>query len=489
LKKFEDILARCIDDIDTGVSTIEDCLDRYPSMRNRLEPLLRIAAAIPETPHTEPSLAFKTSAPARLMDQIHDKHDVAKWPRSGYENSAKSMPRRARLRMASATAAIALVLFALAGGVAYASQDSVPGDALYPVKLGTEQLRMLLPGEDSAKAKLALSFARRRVGEIVVLAETGRTQHMALAVEKYEDAVIVVCARVEKMSDKGVAVSDVLALIAETTERHLSALDTIYDIVPLQTRPVVVRAREVSWAGYLHALHIEGQPTVVELPERQAGRTGSFGVVLPPGAEIEVTTYEGFEIGRIGEFRVVLHPDVEIGVTTFGTAKLQMEVIQISPPPGHELIWLGPDQTLPWPPSEDDGASIRLDPEQTITWPPSEDDGGSIRLYPEQTITWPPSEDDGGSIRLYPEQTITWPPSEDDGASIRLDPEQTITWPPSEDDGASIRLDPEQTITWPLPRDEDLVVEHTPEDDEQYIAHESDLSRLNDSKKEVDYED
>jgi len=449
LTKLEDILARCIDDIESGISTIDDCLDRYPSMRERLEPLLRIAAAIPKTPHTEPSSAFKTSAPARLMDQIHDKHDAAKWPRSRYENRAKSMPRRATLRMASATAAIALVLFALAGGVAYASQDSVPGDALYPVKLGTEQLRMLLPGDDSAKAKLALSLARRRVGEIVVLAETGRTQHMALAVEKYEDAVILVCARVEKMSDKGVTVSDVLALIAETTEEHLSALDTIYDIVPLQTRPVVVRAREVSWAGYLHALHIEGQPTVVELPERQAGRTGSFGVVLPPGAEIEVTTYEGFEIGKIGEFRVVLHPDVEIEVTTFGTAKLQFEVIQISPPPGQELIWLGPDHTLPWPPSEDDGASIRLDPEQAMTWPPSEDDG----------------------------------------TAIRLDPEQTITWPPSEDDGASVRLGPEQTITWPPPRDEDLVVEHTPEDDEQYIAHESDLSRLNDSKKEVDYED
>jgi len=36
-----------------------------------------------------------------------------------------------------------------------------PGNALYPVKLGTEQVRMILRGDDVVKAGRALSFAER----------------------------------------------------------------------------------------------------------------------------------------------------------------------------------------------------------------------------------------------------------------------------------------------------------------------------------------
>ena len=42
LKKFEDILVQCIEDIKAGRASIEDCLDKYPSIREQLEPLLRI---------------------------------------------------------------------------------------------------------------------------------------------------------------------------------------------------------------------------------------------------------------------------------------------------------------------------------------------------------------------------------------------------------------------------------------------------------------
>ena len=46
VKKFEDIFVKHIEDIEAGKSSIEDCLDKYPSMREQLEPLLRINLAI-----------------------------------------------------------------------------------------------------------------------------------------------------------------------------------------------------------------------------------------------------------------------------------------------------------------------------------------------------------------------------------------------------------------------------------------------------------
>ena len=78
LKKREDILVQCIDDIKAGRSGIEDCLSRYPAMREHLEPLLRIALEIREPPDVKPSPTFKIKARVQLMEQIHAKPTVTK---------------------------------------------------------------------------------------------------------------------------------------------------------------------------------------------------------------------------------------------------------------------------------------------------------------------------------------------------------------------------------------------------------------------------
>jgi len=46
LKKAKDIFVNHVKDIEAGKSSVEDCLDRYPSIRNQLEPLLRTALEI-----------------------------------------------------------------------------------------------------------------------------------------------------------------------------------------------------------------------------------------------------------------------------------------------------------------------------------------------------------------------------------------------------------------------------------------------------------
>lgn len=41
-RKAKDIFVQHVEDIEAGKSSVEDCLDRYPSIREQLEPLLRI---------------------------------------------------------------------------------------------------------------------------------------------------------------------------------------------------------------------------------------------------------------------------------------------------------------------------------------------------------------------------------------------------------------------------------------------------------------
>ncbi len=256
LEKFEDILVRCIEDVRAGRSSIEDCLGRYPSLRGRLEPLLRITLEIREPPGIKPSSTFKVKTRVWLMDQIHGKQAVAKWPWSRYEGQMKPIWYLKRFSMSTAGIILAIViaLGAAGGGTAYAAQNSLPGDTLYPVKLGTEQAIMMLPGDDVARAERALNFAERRVQEMETLAERGRSEDLDLAVEKYRYALNMTLARMERAHNRGLAAANVTARVAEATAHHLLVLDSVWDMVPDVAKPAIAHARNVSETGYFRAV-------------------------------------------------------------------------------------------------------------------------------------------------------------------------------------------------------------------------------------------
>ena len=46
MKKSKDMFVKHVKEIEAGKSSVEDCLDRYPSVREQLEPLLRTALEI-----------------------------------------------------------------------------------------------------------------------------------------------------------------------------------------------------------------------------------------------------------------------------------------------------------------------------------------------------------------------------------------------------------------------------------------------------------
>jgi len=256
LKKFEDILAQCIDHITTGRASIEDCLERHPSLRERLEPLLRLALEIKEAPDVRPSPAFKVKARVQLMEYIHQRQAVTKRPWSRYSSQVKATLLRRRFSMVGVVIAIVLTLSAAAGGTAYASQGSLPGDTLYRVKLATEQVRMALPGDDLSNAERALTFADRRVQEMEALADRERAQQLGLVSDKYDDAIGGALAMVRRARLKGLVATDVTVRIAEATARHLSVLDGVYDMVPDEAKTDIERARSVSQAGHSRALQV-----------------------------------------------------------------------------------------------------------------------------------------------------------------------------------------------------------------------------------------
>jgi hypothetical protein len=256
LKKFEHILVECIDDIKAGKASVEDCLNRYSSAREQLEPLLRIALEIREPPDVKPAPSFRIRARVRLMDQIHGRQVATRWPWSRYSGQTRPVAylRRFSTSVAGVILAIVMVVFGVGAGTAYASQASLPGDTLYPIKLATEQAGMLLVGDDVARAERALSFVNKRVRELEALAEKGRAQDLNLAAAEYGYALNMTLTEIERAGDKGLATENITALLAQATGRHLLTLDDVWDMVPDEAKTALAHARNMSETGREQAL-------------------------------------------------------------------------------------------------------------------------------------------------------------------------------------------------------------------------------------------
>ncbi|HEY4711757.1 MAG TPA: DUF5667 domain-containing protein [Dehalococcoidia bacterium] len=156
--------------------------------------------------------------------------------------------------------AIVLALSALGGGTVYAAQDSLPGDALYPVKLAAERLTMMLGRDDVARAERALSFADKRVREMVTLMEKGRPEDLSLTVEKYCYALNISMTRMEEqVGNGGPHAGDIAEMVAEATTQHLSALNGLYDMVSNEAKPVIQRAMEEALKCYQRAIQVREQ--------------------------------------------------------------------------------------------------------------------------------------------------------------------------------------------------------------------------------------
>jgi len=207
--------------------------------------------------------------------------------------------------MAGVVLAIVLVLCAAGGGTVYAAQDSLPGDALYPVKLGTEQVIMILPGDDVAKAERALSFADKRVREMEALAEKVRSQDLELAVEKYGYALNMTVARMERAGNRGLAAGNITARVAEAMARHLCILDMLCDVVPDAAKPAIARAREMSERVRQNALAALARNNTVQAAEMNlAAMLGSLNRVrakVQDGEALQIALQQFENMARFGQ--------------------------------------------------------------------------------------------------------------------------------------------------------------------------------------------
>lgn len=160
-----------------------------------------------------------------------------------------------RPAFARITAAL-LVLVLGSGGVAYAAEGTLPGDALYPVKVDVIEPAegLLLAGSPHAEAAWQLTLAERRVEEAATLASEGRlaTSTEAEIGNRFVASVNAANAAQGGASTNQTAVADAVfaaklsayaaVLATVDTERHTDATAALRQMITAQAETAAARA-------------------------------------------------------------------------------------------------------------------------------------------------------------------------------------------------------------------------------------------------------
>ncbi|MGD8456115.1 MAG: DUF5667 domain-containing protein [Anaerolineales bacterium] len=190
-KQISKLFAECLEAIEKRGATVEQCLARYPAHRDELRELLSTFQTIQDSPPISPRPVFRQVARIRLENLLPDHPQPVTFSRSirrkGRKERTGKQSYRRRLSMNwLLIIAFTASLFAGGTGVAYASEDSLPGDTLYGVKNAVEDLQLALSG-DEGDVDLLLDFMGEDIKEIEALTEMGNYKWIETALDEYNE--------------------------------------------------------------------------------------------------------------------------------------------------------------------------------------------------------------------------------------------------------------------------------------------------------------
>ena len=252
-KGLEHTLAECLEALEEGRLSIEQCQERYAEDWGLLRRLLPIASALRDAPPVTPSFSFRRDARRRLIAQLPPRKSSKKinWALPRLSNLFK-MPNVPTIKPAMQLLAILLVIIFMGTGVsaAFASSDSLPGDVLYPIKTSVENIQLLLSFDEVKQAQLQIDFAQRRIGEMKALALQGRYEDIRTAVDGYQSLLNATNESLRMMVLEGdPRTAEIGDLVEETLFYDALILTGLKDLMPADTQDVIDFAIAASKSG------------------------------------------------------------------------------------------------------------------------------------------------------------------------------------------------------------------------------------------------
>jgi hypothetical protein len=164
------------------------------------------------------------------------------------------------------------LLFGGAGVTAYAAQDSLPNEPLYPLKILTEDLQMNLASGEQVQFDLALELANRRMEEMSAQLGAGEAsgEQTATRLQEHLNLALRLAAG---MSDQDMA--QALLKTRSQVQEHLRIMEMLQTHAPDHADAALERVRTMLQAQYcLAELGLE-DPLAFQLRLQQGGDHGN----------------------------------------------------------------------------------------------------------------------------------------------------------------------------------------------------------------------
>ncbi|MGH2686424.1 MAG: DUF5667 domain-containing protein, partial [Actinomycetota bacterium] len=153
-------------------------------------------------------------------------------------------------RIAARGLVAAAVLVALPSVGWAASEHAMPGDLLYPMKRGFEQVRLAVAGSPADQAAIELDIAAERLGEATRARALGLDDAVRTAVAGYTEAMAGFDRSIAQARAEGADVTALLAVARDLVQRHEELLEALLGQgTPGGTNPVVAATSGHAEAG------------------------------------------------------------------------------------------------------------------------------------------------------------------------------------------------------------------------------------------------
>ena len=171
--------------------------------------------------------------------------------------SAPARPSRA-LAWAVASIMVSVALLLTGTGVAYASQNALPADLLYPVKIAIEDLQLNLSSDDAVEAYLLLQFSQRRVNEVQDLVEQDRLDYLVVSVAGYNDNLQKLIKIINDYIGRSDPLSrELISRVAMALADHEKSFSALLETVPASSRTDIEVAIRVSESASQNPVFVE----------------------------------------------------------------------------------------------------------------------------------------------------------------------------------------------------------------------------------------
>jgi hypothetical protein len=258
----DEILSRCLRAIESGQATIDACVQQFPEFKE-LGDLLRMAAAIRAMPRPQMSAAFTQRTQQHLQVQLRAQLRTQAGRRA-------SGPRWVLRRLWLAVGLVAILLTLSGVGLVRASDNAVPGDALYGLKRGVEQAELLFANAD-ARPGVLLHIAQRRIDEIPALVARKVAIQEATLNEMADSVNVAIVAQSDPAQRKQLAAKAAFVLrqaensgliTADLADRAVARLA----VLPSDTTPTPVAPSPTTAAVVQSLATLTGTSTVTPSP-------------------------------------------------------------------------------------------------------------------------------------------------------------------------------------------------------------------------------